>query len=327
MILSIVILSYNRPEQLKRILENLVGVKSSDFEVVVKDDKSPRCDEILGVVDSYKDVLGFDLRLHVNEENIGYDLNLLDAFNVVDGEYLFLLSDDDYLDGSRVESLISVIEKRNHKVYFTPYYSDGVWNRSSECKADINSAASVIYDSILFSGIVFDVESVRRIDKDVEFLNGCIYSQVYLSSLLIFSENSVGRCPEGILYLGGDGENFFGKNQSTKNADILRDRSKITSNLDYQKFLINVVIYISEKTSPFVFENFFKEYKRRLLGYGLSVRSSGFACYKEFFSYYKKCGPDTGILNNVSLFCVFFVPSILAFYISRFGVKFLRKSG
>lgn len=327
MILSIVILSYNRPDQLKRILENMVGVRSSDFEIVVKDDRSPRHNEIADIVRSYQDDLEFKLRLHLNEENLGYDLNLLDSFNIVDSNYVFLLSDDDYLDGHEIGNLISIIEKNNHSVYFTPYFKDGVWRRSFNYKVEPCNFSKVIYDSILFSGIVFEVSVVRKLDKNLEFLSKCIYSQVYLSSLLVFFGNSVGRCPEGILYLGGDGENFFGKNQAAKDSSLLEDRSKITSNLDYQGFLIEVVKVVSEKTSPVVFESFFQEYKKRILGYALSVRALGFRSYYEFFNYYKKSGPHTGNLNKILLCGIFLVPSLLASNINRFGVKFLRKSG
>jgi hypothetical protein len=327
MILSVVVLSYNRPDQLKRILDNLVGMHSSDLEIVIKDDRSPRYEEIYDIVKKYENVLEVYLRLHVNESNLGYDLNLLDSFNIVDSDYVFLLSDDDYLDGSQIFNLLSVVARKQYSVYFTPYYANGIWNRSSEYKLESDNFSRIIYDSILFSGLIFNVDSVRKLEKDFDFLSGCIYSQVYLATMLIFLDGCFGHCPEGVLYLGGDGENFFGKNQSSKNSSLLSDRDRVTANLDYQIFLINVVNLIANKTSPIVFQSFYREYKKRLVGYAMSVRGSGVGAYKEFLNHYKTYGPHTGRISKFMLNVVLFVPSPLASKINQFGVKFLRKSG
>lgn len=327
MILSVVILSYNRPFQLQRILDNLIELRSSDLEVVIKDDRSPRSEEILSIFEKYEKLMGFRLRLHFNEKNLGYDSNLLDGFNIVDSDYIFLLSDDDYLDGSRVEGLISMVAQKKYKVYFTPYCVDGVWRRSEDYPVRSDIFSRVIYDSILFSGLVFNVDSVRKLDKDIEFLKDCIYSQVYLAGMLAFSDRCVGRCPEGILYLGGDGENFFGKNESAKNSSVLEDRSSITANLDYQNFLIKVVQLISKKTNPIILRSFYYEYKKRLIGYAFSARGLGLSSYKVFLRHFTNNGIDTGTLNKVLLYLIVLVPSPIASRINRLGVKYLRKSG
>ena len=54
MLLSIVVLSYNRPDQIRRILDNLIGVMSDDFNIIIKDDVSPLASEINSIVAEYK---------------------------------------------------------------------------------------------------------------------------------------------------------------------------------------------------------------------------------------------------------------------------------
>jgi len=61
--------------------------------------------------------------------NLGYDRNLIDAFNIVDSEYVFLLSDDDYVVGDKIADLLQMLEKREFNVYFTPYTRDDGVNR------------------------------------------------------------------------------------------------------------------------------------------------------------------------------------------------------
>ena len=81
-IIDIFILSYNRPEQLKRIFESFRGFVFDNVRIIIKDDGSPSFIEIEKVFKYYKNILNIEVVLHKNESNLGYDLNLLDCFNV-----------------------------------------------------------------------------------------------------------------------------------------------------------------------------------------------------------------------------------------------------
>lgn len=280
--LSIVVLSYNRPEQIKRILENLVGALSGDFNLIIKDDCSPKNKEIVNIVEHYKSLLNFSVKVYSNPDNLGYDRNLIDAFKVVDSEYVFLLSDDDYLNGRELSSLLVFLDKCSEKVIFTPYTEDGAIKRYKKISDVTCQMHNVIYNSILFSGLIFHRSSVLDLTLDYEFLNNCIYSQVYIASIIIYHQKSVGFAPTGLLLLGGDGENFFGKNKSSKNSELISDRKSIFANLNYQKFLLNVVEKIAVDSSLQVSKQFIKEYDKRLLAYLIKARSQSIADYIAF---------------------------------------------
>ncbi|SBS40425.1 Abequosyltransferase RfbV [Marinomonas spartinae] len=333
MLLSIVVLSYNRPLQVKRILESFSGVSekcTKDFEVIIKDDNSPKFKELEEIFFSFKEGCFSNFTLYKNSENLGYDRNLLDSFDVANGEYVFLLSDDDYIDGQKIEKVLSCIKSDKQDVYFTPYCShDNVKvNRNAIFSAkNIKNFPDLIYNSILFSGLVFSREKVLSLDLDKEFLGDCIYTQVYLSVLLVFNSGSYGLLPEGVLYLGGDGENFFGKNQSAKNSDVLKDRANISANLNYQPFLINVIKRVSSETNLDIYRFFISQYKKRLYSYGLRARGMGIDVFSQFFwGYVKSKSPFYFI--HFSFFCLLFlVPKKIALFVNEVGLRFLRKSG
>lgn len=327
MLLTVVVLSYNRPQEIKCILNRLIGFSSADFSLIVKDDASPLQDEIIAIVESYKDLLSIPVFFHCNSLNLGYDRNLLNAFDIVQSEYLMLLSDDDYLDGNHLDELMMHLQKRSHKLYFTPYLDNGNIRRSQNSGYSLNKFSDVIYNSILFSGLVFDVDSVRRLKLDREFLSNCIYTQVYLASCLVFHEKNFGFLPAGALRLGGDGENFFGLNQSATNSELLSDRKKITSNLIYQRFLLLVVEAIAHDTDPLVATSFAREYRMRLLAYALRVRAEGIASYFLFIKEFLK-GASFRSLGSSLLFLSFlFIPKSIARGIYEFGVRRFRRSG
>lgn len=333
MLLSIVVLSYNRPKQIERILRGFVGFTSDRVRLVIKDDNSPLFADIELVCDKYRLLLGVELVLHRNKSNLGYDRNLLDAFNVADTEYVFLLSDDDYVKTAKLDSLLDIIEKREEKFYFTPYSIEStgeecrVFSSQSIKNVQLSEFSSIIYNSILFSGLVYDRKSVLNLKLDASFLANCIYTQVYLAALIIFNNRSYGCLPTDVLFLGGDGVNFFGKNQSATNVELLSDRSKITSNLNYQPFLLAVIDKVSLATDSEIKKAFLSQYKIRLVSYGLRCRTLGVKCYLDFYLKYFRSKIPLFIFPTCMLFLIFFVPKRICRVVNEFGIKLLKKSG
>lgn len=327
MLLSIVVLSYNRPEQIKRILDNLEGAKSGDFEIVIKDDNSPLKEEIRRTVLHYKSILNVKLRLHENDHNLGYDRNLIDSFDIVSSRYVFLLSDDDYVAGNKIADLLQVLAREEYDVYFTPYNNGSILSRTKFTNNTANEFAHIIYNSILFSGLVFRRERVLSLNKDMGFLSSCIYSQVYLSSVIIFHSGAYGFLPTDILFLGGDGENYFGKNESAENRELLSNRKHIAANLNYQSFLLRVVKAISKETNEKVYTDFSDEYFKRLISYGLKARSTGILNYIDFYMAYLKS--KLSFYPSAAFFFTlfFFLHKDISRWLNDVATRRLKKSG
>lgn len=328
MLLSIVVLSYNRPLQVKRILDNLLGVFSSDFNLIIKDDCSPLQSEIAEVVSSYKSRLGFEVIFHANKSNLGYDRNLLDAFNITGAEYVFLLSDDDFLVGNKILELIDSLRDKDKKVYFTPYSESHIIRRMPIHKSfDLKEIAHIIYNSILFSGLVFHRETVVSLPKDVGFLSNCIYTQVYLFTVIAYNESDIGFLPPKVLCLGGDGENYFGKNDSAINSNLLADRASVNSDLNYQKFLLEVVLKVATDTNPIVYKYFFREYSKRLIAYALRARSAGFCSYLDYMKSYYFFRESRSFFVSLCVLSLVFFPSSLCFKIYSLLKHRFKRSG
>ena len=327
MLLTIVILSYNRPDKLERILFNFCGYKEDSLSIVIKDDNSPLYSSVEKVVNKYKDLIEIPLTLYKNEINLGYDGNLLDTFDKIETEYIFLLSDDDYIEVKELNTLIRILKKREHNIYFTPYIDDEGEKRIVNPEFFVTQIADVIYNSILFSGLIFNKNAVRSLKFEKEYLAHSIYSQVYLATMITLKYNTYGVAPNGILFVGGDGENFFGKNQSATNRNILSDRTQITSNLHYQQFLLRVVDKISSDSACNISKYFWASYSKRLIGYGFKARSLGFSEYKTFLTIYFKKNVRKSFFISCLFMLLILIPNNLANIIYRFGKVSLRNSG
>lgn len=327
MLLSVVILSYNRPDQVKRILENLQSVASTEFNVIVKDDCSPRQAEIKEIVDKYAKISKYELVFYKNLSNLGYDRNLLSAFHVTDADYIFLLSDDDFIYGDNLPDLIKILLKREHKVYYTPYRDKNRLFRYQIRPFNLERFHEVIYNSILFSGLIFHRKTVLSIPKDKKFLSTCIYTQVYLAAVIVFHEKGFGEAPSNILHLGGDGENFFGKNPSAINQNALQNRSLITSNLKYQILLTSVVAKISEATDPSISITFWREYGRRMISYLLRARESGLPSLSYLINGIKESGVKFPWYIMPASYVLALVPAFIAGAVNQYLIKVFRKAG
>ncbi|PHX05762.1 Glycosyl transferase family 2 [Vibrio splendidus] len=329
MLVSVVILSYNRPQQVRRILENFIGINSPEFCIIIKDDVSPLINDIKDICSEFQDVLSIPLSLHENERNMGYDSNLMDSFYITKSQYVYLLSDDDFIVGDKFLDVISELKISNKPFYISSYVESGEMNRVVDSKCDLLElpTAQLIYNSILFSGLIFDREKVCSLNLDKRFLSSCIYTQVYLTVALNHEFSDYKYINSGALVLGGDGENYFGKNEAAKNKSALQDRASILSNLRYQVFLRKVILNLSSIYSEDILESFNKEYNKRLISYALRCKSNSREAYREFSLLLKELGIPYSLFTGFFLSLVNFLPQGLCEYFYKLGIRVLKKSG
>src|SRR3990172_2699717 len=97
--LSVAIPTYRRPHKLRRLLEALaqqIGVHAHEWEVVVSDNCS--LDDTPNVVSAFRERLP-NLRYFQNPQNVGGDLNMRSLFDKALGEYVWVMPDDDLVNG------------------------------------------------------------------------------------------------------------------------------------------------------------------------------------------------------------------------------------
>jgi len=91
---SILIPSYNRPNELKRCLESVLQSDFTDFEIIVSDDNSPRQDEVAEVVSSFGSE---KIRFFKQPHNLREPDNKNFLVKKTTGKFNIVLGDDDTL--------------------------------------------------------------------------------------------------------------------------------------------------------------------------------------------------------------------------------------
>lgn len=310
--LTIGIISYNRPIELRRTLESLLPLPFG-VEVLVCDDNSPKIFEIKSQI---SEILLNNpcIKFVENEVNLGYDKNLFNVIELSNTKYIILLGDDDYLEFGAIENLILFINNNKNfncgflrfkskvdEKYRRFYFSNTHFNKDI-----VKTNGSFIYNSILFSGLIFNREVI--INNKSLFLKyfNSIYIQV---ALFIFSSSLNGTfyiSGPGVI-IGGDGESGFGFNDASKNLDAdLKDRSSILSNISYHKRLFDVLKKVKIDLDLNILKPFILEYKIR------SVKSL-FIARKYGRNYLSKYWNELKSLEIKSIWMLF--PVYLVLYI------------
>ncbi len=313
---------------MQRIFDNFLGVNLCGVNLIVKDDCSPQIDLIEELYIRYKELLAVNLVLHRNHVNLGYDMNLLDCFNIGNSEYIFLLSNDDYIEAGKLSLFLDFLEQERPDGLICSYKNANIVQRFLPLDCDTRYTANLLYDSILFSGLVFKRNISEFIFPHVEFLKNCIYSQVFIFATIKKLDLKLVKYSDDLLVLGGDGENFFGKNLSSFGEHDLVDRTNPLSCFRYQLRLLKVVDYIDVELFHGFSKSFKTEYSRRLLGLLFKLRSLHSS--EKYLEYQKDIFSEKKIFTRrLYLYSIFisYIPRRLSYIAYNYGKKLLKKSG
>lgn len=103
--LTIVVLSYNRPELLDRALQSIAAQTFGDRDVIVIDNPSPESARIREVVGAFPDV-----RLIANAWNSGFTGGMNQGLAEAAGEFIYLTEDDIEMDCECLAMLVGFLE-------------------------------------------------------------------------------------------------------------------------------------------------------------------------------------------------------------------------
>lgn len=291
-LLTIGITSYKRVAELKRCIESIQTKYADDIEILVSEDHSPLSAEIENMVEKIKQQSNYRIIFSSNEYNLGYDMNLGSIIEKSRGEFVFLLSDDDTIYENCLDEIVLFLRKyKNYGLVYAPfvYSENGKYDRNHKrdhaIKAGEASAAKYIYDSILFSGLIFKKEYVKELDSS-RFKN-MNYFQVYMFLDMMLKYGAYYFGAPSVLCVG-DGENAYGIAESSGGNEILANRKSVKSNLEFNKTLIKVIKMFDADNNTNIMKSFAKQYSLHSYS-GLSIaRNEGKQYFREYYEILNK---------------------------------------
>lgn len=113
-LVSVVLLSYNRPQFLEHALPSVLAQSYPRLEIIVIDNPSPQSDRIAEIVAQYPTV-----RLVRNAENRGFAGGMNVGIRYATGEYMYLTEDDIVVEPDCVATFVEQIENEPGEVLAT----------------------------------------------------------------------------------------------------------------------------------------------------------------------------------------------------------------
>ena len=284
-LVSICITSYNREKELGRCLNSIDSTFYEQVEIVISEDCSPKRQLIIDEVNKYIKTSNYKVNFNLNNNNLGYDGNLEKLISLANGKYILFTSDDDMFIEGALDKTLKFLEKNEYGVIFSPFIEADKLKRKYKNDFKIEpgaeSAARHIYDSILFSGLIFKRQLVDRIPA-IRFtkLN---YFQVYLF-LSVLSENPGYYLDFPLINCVGDGENAYGIAPSNDKNPYLANRKSIYSNLEFHKGLIKAIKIFETDFNVSIINIFQKEYSLRAYGGLRRARENGITDFREYWT-------------------------------------------
>lgn len=322
-LISICIPTYNRPIQLKRMLESIDTTKIEDINIVISENCSPRQKETRLVVEEYQKTHPYEVHYFENERNLGYDKNIRAIVARATGRFCVFFSDDDMAMPGALDGYIEFVRLHQDKGYILRSYRgytdshEAHWQDFRYYSTDRvfpagrDTAIELFNKSVFLSGFTIRQEYAK--EYVIDALDGSLLYQMYLLlqvcrrypsaySRILVSKSVPDE--KNIHYFGtGDGEEGY-KDGTTMTGD---------NTLNFIRWYVRFFDYVEGEFKDGTGDALLLDYSNMIYP-GLAMQLRANPNKKDFKEFCKKVF-DAGVLKT---------PKSLIYYYALliFGVKF-----
>lgn len=253
-LVSICIPSYNRPVELRRLLESIDAKKhKDDIEIVICEDKSPNRPKIGEQVREFMSKSDYNVVYHENEENLGYDRNLKNLIRRASGEYIIFMGDDDlFIEGALDQYLDFVVEHSNCGYILRSYVNetkDGkkqifrYFKEEKELIPGDDAYITMFTRSVFISG--FTIKREYAINYETSQFDGSLLYQLYLLAEVCRIYPSI-NCNILLTKAIEWGTPFFGSSKTEKGL-YTPGTITVDNSINFMKWYVTIIKYMGDK--------------------------------------------------------------------------------
>lgn len=294
-LVSICIPSYNRAEELYRLLKS-IDCTSEEIEIVICEDKSPKREEIKEAVQKYCNETAYDVNYVENSENCGYDKNLRECIKNARGKWIIYMGDDDMFVPGQLDTYIDFLKKHSEYGYVLRSYQAIHSNDDVEIfryfddikyfEPGYEAYVTLFRKSVFISGFTFRRE--YALENMTDRFDGTLLYQLYILAEICMKYKSAYYDKPFTQFIDG-GIPFFGNSDAEKHL-YTPGTITVDNSVAFMKNFFVITEYMDKKygldSTSFV--------KRDLSKYSYPIlsiqRKKGRKVFKEYSSRLKELG-------------------------------------
>ncbi len=326
--ISICIPSYNRPKELLRLLQSIKNEKGN-FEILIAEDNSPSRTEIIKTVNDFHLINpNLQLRLILNNENLGYDGNLRNLIENSVGDYCMFMGDDDIICEGAILKISEIIDKNKNIGFILRSWEEVDLNgeiisiqkyypNDFILENGLNSIISFYRKSVFISGLVFHRETASN--YKTSDLDGKLLYQLFLLTNILLDLK--GYYVSNIITIRISGaDHYFGSSKSEKNNFTPKTLS-INHSLNFMQGFIDIIDYVEKNRSISIKKEILKDFSKYSYGFLSIQREKGI---RPFYLYTKELYKK-GYGNSIYFYIYFLMLSVLGLRLSNAFILLLKK--
>jgi glycosyltransferase involved in cell wall biosynthesis len=295
-LISICIPSYNRPKEIRRLLDSIDSTHVDDIEIVICEDKSPKRLEVRAQVMDYKASSKYDVNYIENEENCGYDKNLRNLIRAAKGHFVMFMGDDDMFIPQAFDQFFDFASKHTDCGYilrsYRNQYKDGsmqefrYFNESRTFEPSDETYMSMFDKSVFVSG--FTISREYSLLYETDKFDGSLLYQLYLLAEVCRVYPSA-YCHTLLTQAIEGGIPYFGNSESEKD---LYTPGEITVNnsVNFMRWYTVIIDYIAEKYHNQTNVQIRHNMSKYSYGFVKEQRGKGLKVFTQYCKELKKLG-------------------------------------
>ena len=227
-LLSICIPSYNRPEEISRLLKSIDIQEYQKIEIVICEDFSPKREQVRQVINEFKKISKYNVIYIENEINLGYDKNLRECIKSAKGKWIMYMGDDDTFVPDAMDAYLEFLEEHNELGYILRSYralhEDGsveqfkYYENTCFFSSGFNTYVELFRKSVFISGFSFRRE--YALENMTDLFDGTLLYQLYiLAEICMKYPAAYYGVP--ITQMTDEGIPYFGTSESEKKLHLV----------------------------------------------------------------------------------------------------------
>lgn len=310
--LSICIPSYNRPDELERLLNSIDASDTDLVEIVIREDNSPKRKEIRSKVERYRANTFYDVVYIENESNYGYDKNIRSLAQTAQAKWVMFMGDDDVFVEGGLDKYLSFLKKHDELGYVLRRYQVENFDGQTEeyrfadkhvfLEAGQNAIVEFFRRSVFISGFTYRNECFN--DYECEQFDGTLLFQLYIQATACLNRPSA-YCDILITKSIEGGTPFFGVSEAEK--DLYESGvNTLNNSINFLKQVRVLTEGFDKKNGTTITPGVLKSYSKYSYGYLHEHRDDGIKVFIRYAKEVKRIG-----MGNSVYFYVYFLMLLL----------------